>query len=205
MIDMTLKEEDKKDFIVDITVNEDGIKVTYANGFTEICKVASKHNLEFYRGKMEEQALKHVDKFVINCGIKGLLFLKTEMVPIILSVIGLFLSYNFDISILSKILITLLVLVINLFVLVFYEYNIFKYIKLTEEADAVRYYLDNKDNFLTTDENNEKSYCLNIEEIGQLHMNEKMVKDIEKSISEFKDTLGEDAVITLTKVRKDML
>lgn len=205
MIDMTLKEEDKKDFIVDITVNEDGIKVTYANGFTETCKVASKHNLEFYRGKMEEQALKHVDKFVINCGIKGLLFLKTEMVPIILSVIGLFLSYNFDISILSKILITLLVLVINLFVLVFYEYNIFKYIKLTEEADAVRYYLDNKDNFLTTDENNEKSYCLNIEEIGQLHMNEKMVKDIEKSISEFKDTLGEDAVITLTKVRKDML
>ena len=58
---------------------------------------------------------------------------------------------------------------------------------------------------MTTDENNEKSYCLNIEEIGQLDMNEKMVKDIEKSISEFKDTLGEDTVITLTKVSKDML
>jgi FlaA1/EpsC-like NDP-sugar epimerase len=39
----------------------------------------------------------------------------------------------------------------------------------------------------------------------KLDMNEKMVKDIEKSISEFKDTLGEDTVITLTKVRKDML
>ena len=205
MIDMTLKEEDKKDFIVDITVNEDGIKVTYANGFTEICKVASKHNLEFYRGKMEEQALKHVDKFVINCGIKGLLFLKTEMVPIILSVIGLFLSYNFDISILSKILITLLVLVINLFVLVFYEYNIFKYIELTKEAETVKYYLDNKSQFLTEDEEGEKYYSMNIEEISQMDLTINDLMNSVKMTDEIKNE-NEDAVcMKVLTSKKNML
>ena len=205
MVDMTFNEEDRKKFIVDIRVDEDGIKITYADGFTEICKVASKHNLEFYRGKMEEQILKHIDKYLNKCSVKGLLFLKTEMIPLILSIIGMVFLYNFDISIFSKILITLLAIVVNLLVFLFYEYNIFKYMILTDEAYAFNYYLAHKEQFLTTDEDGEKSYCLNIEEIGQLNMDENMVKDIEKSVIDLKDEFGDDTQITLSKIRKDML
>ncbi len=205
MIDMTLNEEDKKDFIVDIRVDEDGIKVVYANGFTETCRVASKHNLEFYRSKMEEQALKHIDKFITHYSIKGLLFLKTEMVPLILLLIEIFFVFNIDVKLFTRILLFILSLISSLALKLFYEYKIFKYMILTEEAETVKYFLDNKNKFLTEDEEGEKYYSLNIEEISQMDLTQ---KDLMNSINLSEELKNENEDTVCMKVltsKKNML
>ena len=70
MVDMTRNKEEQESFITNINKDNDSLVVSYASG-NETTERFSLHNMNYYRGKMEEQANMYVGKYLDKLSIKS--------------------------------------------------------------------------------------------------------------------------------------
>ena len=195
MVDMTYKDEDKKTFITDIVVNENGINVTYADGHVYVDTMVNQHNVEMYRYRMEKEASKHIEKFLDRISYNALFLMIRKYSVIVLSFIGLFMTYNFDIHLIMKIIITILG---NLYSYILHSYYLWQLENMTDEAMCIDYFLKNRSKFTYKDEDGDDVDMLAIEEIGHYNLSFGTLKRIVEEADGMRETFGDDTEIKLS-------
>ena len=191
MLDMTSKIEDKSSFITDIDHINDSIVVNYADGSVSQDEPYILHNYNVYRRRMEQQVYDYAEKHLDKLGIESFKLFLHRYIPIVGSLIGLYYLYNIDISVIMKILITILVLLGNG---LNYIINEIWTIVLSYDFDQTEAYLEyvhNIDKYVIR-KIDEDSYILPIEDIGKHNLSLNQVKEIGETISSYRQKFGED-------------
>ena len=202
MVDMTRNKEEQESFITNINKDNDSLVVSYASG-NETTERFSLHNMNYYRGKMEEQANMYVGKYLDKLSIKSFSIYVARVSSIILGLFSLFLSYNIDIHIIMKILLTILVALLE------FGYYIYSDIKLdilytqALEGMATEYYLNNIDDFKYKNPHTyEFGYIVPIEEISKMGLTEDWLKAASEKIKELISSGIEKEDISLSLSKK---
>lgn len=184
MLDMTLNDNDRQSFITNI-INENGeLKIKYANGNIDSI-YNSKHNLEVCRYRLEKQVKKYADKYLDRTNIQAIMVYIKRYSFLISSLLGLYYTYNIDIHIILKILITLFIIGANLFSFLVKEIHVKIIQDCINEVFASQYFLDNKEKY-SYDTEEGKKYALNIEDIAKFNLDEEQLKKILSTVEELK-------------------
>lgn len=202
MIDMAMDEKEKGYFITDIEYNDEILKVTRADGSVSE-EHFSYHNLGFYRNQMVNHIKDNINPFMDDLGKDSFLTFVKRYAAIIGGIVGLYFLYNFDIHIIMKIIINILVLLAEVG---YYLYNEL-YLTLVGseviEGLAYEYYLKNIDKFRYYDrEHFTYGFIVPPEDVGKYQLTQDMLTQIIQGIDDFKDKGFEPEEMTLSYKRK---
>ena len=112
LLNMTMEDEEEKDYIVNLEQQDGNIVITYADGHKIVDGAYSVHNMNCWRRRIINQVEKYYDKYQEQGGKELFDLLKNELKALSVPVIGgiiihlvskLFLQYNIDIHIAIKI------------------------------------------------------------------------------------------------------
>ena len=191
MLNMTMKESDKKYFITDIEVKDGKLIVTKADG-TSTEEPFTAHNLGVYRMKMVQEAKEKIEPFMDNLAKDSFFVFVKRYAAIIGGIVGLYFLYNFDIHIAMKIILTILLVLGEV---AYYLYNELYLMVLSSDLDevtAVEYYLKNFNVFNFFDnENYTDGFVVPPEDIGKYHLTKNMLEQLAVVIEDAKK-LGSD-------------
>ncbi len=182
MLDMTFTKNDSQYFITDIEVKDGKIFITRADGTVSEEKF-SEHNLGFYRMQMIKYADENINDFLDDLAKDSFMTFVKKYGAVILGVVSLYFLYNFDIHIIIKILITIL---IGLGEIAYYIVNKLYLILLNDqiiEAWTIESYLKNL-NVLRyyDDEAFTDNYVIPPEEIGKSILNKEQLEKLVEGI-----------------------
>lgn len=203
MLDMVLDDKNKKYFITDIEVREDKIIITKADESVSE-EPYSGHNLGFYRTQMINYAKDNLDPYLDDLGKDSFFTYVKRYAAIIGGIVGLYFLYNFDIHIVIKILITIL---LTLGELAYYLYNeLYLNILGAEviECLATEYYIKNLSTFTYYDKDNyTDGYIVPPEDIGKHELTKDMLEQLGTGIEEAKKNGSEPQDMKLTYKKID--
>lgn len=202
MIDMAMDEKEKGYFITDIEYNDEILKVTRADGSVSE-EPFSYHNLGFYRNQMVNHIKDNINPFMDDLSKDSFFTFVKRYAAIIGGIVGLYFLYNFDIHIIMKIIITILVLLAEVG---YYLYNEL-YLTLVGseviESLAYEYYLKNIDKFRYYDrEHFTDGFIVPPEDVSKYQLTQDMLTQIIKGIDDFKDKGFEPEEMTLSYKRQ---
>lgn len=205
MLDMTKKDGEQERFITDLKINEKGnMVITYADGTVSEEKF-TKHNMGFYRDNMVKQAEKFVNPKLNSLGLEYLKVQGIRFGLVLLGIVGMYFTYNVDIHVIMKIVLTLLIIggellqwfIANLYTISIEDDSL--------EAFAYEEYLKHLNNFRYYDSNTGSSeYIFPIEDIEGHRLTATSVQEIDSTIQEMKDMGAEEADIKVdyTKIKR---
>lgn len=187
MLDMAIDDKNKKYFITDIDVKDDILIITRADGnISEEPYTA--HNLGCYRMKMIRYAKENINDYMTDLGKDSFKTLAKRYSTIIGGIIGLFFLYNFDVHIVMKIILTILILLGEVG---YYLYNrLYLNVVAIEllECMATEYYIDNLDIFSYYDKDNyTDAFIIPPEDIGKYHLTKDMLEQLADGIKRARD------------------
>lgn len=202
MIDMAMDEKEKGYFITDIEYNDEILKVTRADGSVSE-EPFSYHNLGFYRNQMVNHIKDNINPFMDDLSKDSFFTFVKRYAAIIGGIVGLYFLYNFDIHIIMKIIITILVLLAEVG---YYLYNEL-YLTLVGseviESLAYEYYLKNIDKFRYYDrEHFTDGFIVPPEDVGKYQLTQDMLTQIIQGIDDFEDKGFEPEEMTLSYKRQ---
>ena len=185
MLPMTSDENKKKTYITNVQKEGENLITTYADKSTDTIPY-SEHNLNVARMRMIDQARENIPFYhtFVAKEVASKLFKRYS--AIILSLIGLFFLYNFDIHIIIKIILTILALLGNT---LYYLYSKFIFIILgygLEEVEATEFYINNLNDFLEYTESGEIRFLIPIEDIANNKLTKEMLEKLLESIQKYK-------------------
>lgn len=205
MLDMTEYVEEQDDYVVDVSLTDDGnMVITYASGRVEKEKY-SDHNYGFYQGKMVNQAIDYADPMINSLGIE---WIKTQAVRyglLLGGIVGLYFSYNVDIHIIIKIILTILILAgeaVNLFLT---QLGLVSIEDDSIVAFAYKEYLKHLDNFKYYDKKSgAEKYIMPISDIDKHQLDSSSVIEIDRMVSQMKDMGSEpkDIRVNYSKIKR---
>ncbi len=203
MIDMVMDDDNKKYFITDIEVRDGKIIITRADeSVTE--EPYSGHNLGFYRMQMIKGAKENIEPYMDDLSKDSFFAFVKRYAAIIGGIVGLYFLYNFDIHIVIKIIITILLLLGEVG---YYLYNeLYLSIVGNEvlECLATEYYIKNLSTFSYYDkENYTDGFIVPPEDIGKYQLTEDMLKQLGAGIEEAKEKGSEPQDMKLTYKKID--
>lgn len=203
MLDMTLNEEDKPYFIVNIEVKDDKLIVTRADGTVHEEKF-SEHNLSFYRTKMLEGAQSHITGYMDDLGKDSFFTFLKRYAAIVAGIAGLYFLYNIDIHIIMKILLTFLAIACEIG---YYFYNELYLSIVGEEVIeclATEYYLKNMETFRYYDrEQYIDGYIIPPEDIGSHGLTKEMLEQLGDGIKDYREQGVNPKDMKLTYKRRE--
>lgn len=203
MVDMTINKSDKSNYIIDITNMGSYINIKYADGKEENDELMSEHNYNVYRRRMINQIKEYSNKYMNKLSWESFKIFLHRYVPIVLSLIGLYFGYNFDIHIIFKILLTIVLLVINGLNLLVNEIWTIVMSEDLDKVEAYMYYEKNIKNFMKDEINDE--YLLPIEDIDKCNLTYNMVVEIGKTVEKFRtDHPDDDVELSLNYKKKEV-
>lgn len=137
MINMATNKEDAANFITNVSVNDDNTKfiLTYGDGHIEYSDYVTDHNYNYYLNRLEQQFLSHKNNYIDFLSKIYMEVITKRFIVSISALLGLFLSYNIDINIVMKIIISILIIIFGL------GYRFMQQIKLMaldNEFDSVK-------------------------------------------------------------------
>ena len=198
MIDFARNEQEEKDFIIDITTAADTMTIKYADGHESTEKL-SRHNLNFYRIRMEKQAEDNMDYAYDTIAKDSFKVYLKRFLAIIGGIISSIVVFNVDIHIIIKIILTLLILLGEV---LYYLYNELYLAVLADDLSeifATDYYLQNINQFKYYDQEvGENGYIVPIEDIDKCHLTQETLERISSLVTEFKKEGIKDKDISLT-------
>jgi len=204
MLDMVLDDKNKKYFITDIEVRDDKIIITKADESVSE-EPYSGHNLGFYRTQMINYAKDNIEPYMDDLGKDSFFTYVKRYAAIIGGIVGLYFLYNFDIHIVIKILITIL---LTLGELAYYLYNeLYLNILGAEviECLATEYYIKNLSTFTYYDKDNyTDGYIVPPEDIGKHELTKDMLEQLGTGIEEAKKNGSEPQDMKLTYKKVDV-
>ena len=203
MLDMVLDDNNKKYFITNIEVRDGKIIITRADE-TVSEEPYSGHNLGFYRTQMINYAKDNLNPYLDDLGKDSFFTYVKRYAAIIGGIVGLYFLYNFDIHIVIKILITIL---LTLGELAYYLYNeLYLNILGAEviECLATEYYIKNLSTFTYYDKDNyTDGYIIPPEDIGKHELTKDMLEQLGTGIEEAKKNGSEPQDMKLTYKKID--
>lgn len=186
MVNMTLYDEEESSYIIDIRKKDNEIVLTYADGHEDIMGSYSLHNMNFYRYRVQRQFYEFYDKYMDEMALESFKVCFKKFGGVILSLVGLFFMYNFDIHIIIKILLTLGVVAIDVFYYFLKHYDLLMIGQELNRVEALETYFQNSREFMIHNENeNEDDYVLGVEDVWQNDLRKEEVlsilEDVKKS------------------------
>lgn len=179
MVNMTLYDAEEESYIIDIKNEDNRIKLYYADGKVQDMGPYSLHNMNFYRLRAQRQFREFYDKYMDQCGIESLKLYAKKYGSVALDAIGLYFLYNFDIHIVIKILISLIMVGVNIFYYFLKHYDLLVLSQELDRVEALELYLDNVREFMVYNEDQkEDDYSLAIEDIWQNDLHKDEVRQI---------------------------
>ena len=168
MVNMTLYDSEEEGYIVDLKVEDNHIKLYYADGHVEDMGPYSLHNFNFYRLRAERQFKEFYDKYMDEMGLQSFKVCCKKYGSVALDAIGLYFLYNFDIHIVIKILISLCMIGINIFYYFLKHYDLLVIGQELDRVEALEMYINNSREFMVyNEEEKEDDYSLGIEDVWQ--------------------------------------
>ena len=203
MLDMVMDDNNKKYFITDIEVKDGKLIITRADGSVSE-ENYSLHNLGFYRSQMIRNAKENIDPYMDDLSKDSFFTFVKRYVVIISGIVGLYFLYNFDIHIIMKIILTILVLLGEVG---YYLYNSL-YLSIVGgevlECLATEYYINNLDTFSYYDKDAyTDGFIVPPEDIGKYQLTEDMLKQLAVGIEEAKNNGAEPEHMKLTYKKVD--
>ena len=203
MLDMVLDDNNKKYFITNIEVRDGKIIITRADE-TVSEEPYSGHNLGFYRTQMINYAKDNLNPYLDDLSKDSFFTYVKRYAAIIGGIVGLYFLYNFDIHIVIKILITIL---LTLGELAYYLYNeLYLNVLGAEviECLATEYYIKNLSTFTYYDKDNyTDGYIIPPEDIGKHELTKDMLEQLGAGIEEAKKNGSEPQDMKLTYKKID--
>lgn len=189
-------------FITDIEQKDESLVITHADKSVEELKYTD-HNLSFYRSRMIDQAKTHVKCFGDTLSLESFKVYVKRVATIIAGIVGLYFLYNFDIHILMKIILTILLAFGELAYYLFNEVVLDLMSADSIETLATEYYLAHLQDFQYYDsERGIDGYILPPEDIGKHRLDQKCLEQMSETIKDFKSQGFEDKEIYLTYKRE---
>lgn len=168
MVNMTLYDSEEEGYIIDLKVEDYHIKLYYADGHVEDVGKYSLHNFNFYRLRVQRQFHEYYDKFMDQCGLESLKLYAKKYGSVALDAISLYFLYNFDIHIVIKILISLVMIGVNIFYYFLKHYDLLVLSQELDRVEALELYLNNSREFMVYNEDEkEDDYSLGVEDVWQ--------------------------------------
>lgn len=196
MIDMTLDENDKRCYIIDFQVNDEELYVTRANGEIYVLSY-TEHNLNSLRFAMIRQVREYSQKYIDVKEKESLDLLISEVRTFICGIIALFFLYSIDIHIIIKIILTIIVVLFELFYGLVKFYDICMLGEEFVECEALETYIENIDTFSYTNSSYDIVYRLPIEDISKCGFSKEDLENFVREIQCFKLQGVEDEDISL--------
>ena len=168
MVDMTLYDEEQNGYIIDFKREDNKFKIFYADGKVNEMESCSLHNLNFYRYRAENQFYQFYDKFMDQVGLESFKTYCKKYGSVILSLVGMYFLYNFDIHIIIKILISIGVVCAEVFYYFLQHYDLLVLSQEIDRVEALDLYFKNKREFLIQNQDEkEDDYSLSVEDVWQ--------------------------------------
>lgn len=187
MILLTNDSEKKKHYIIDIKKDGDQLIIVYAD--KSISSIYySEHNLNVARYKMIEQVKDNIYEFCDYVAKKYITICIKNVVSVISSLIGLFFLYNIDISIVIKIIISILMVAGEISYILFNKKKIDILDKKLREAEATDFYINHLDELkeYDRDSGNDK-FVLDIEDISKYNISKDLLEELLEKVKNFKE------------------
>ena len=186
MVNMTLYDDEEPTYIINIRNVDNNIVLTYADGHEEIMGPYTLHNMNFYRYRVQRQFYEFYDKYMDEMAAESFKVCVKKFGGVILSLVGLFFMYNFDIHIIIKILLTLGVLAAEVFCYFLKHYDLLVIGQELNRVEALETYFKNSREFMVYNETeNEDDFVLGVEDVWQNDLGKEdvlsILADIKKS------------------------
>ncbi len=186
MLDMTMGEKDKEYFITNIEVKDGKLIVTRADG-TISEETFSEHNLGIYRMRMVKEAKKKIGSYMDDLAKDSFFVFVKRYAAIIGGIVGLYFLYNFDIHILMKIILSILILLGEVGYFLYNELYLSIVGNEVLECLAMDYYITNLNVFNYYDkENYTDGFIIPPEDIAKYQLTKDMLEQLSKEIEEAK-------------------
>lgn len=186
MVNMTLYDDEEPTYIIDIRKKDNKIVLTYADGHEENMGLYSLHNMNFYRYRVQKQFYECYDKYMDEIALESFKVCVKKFGGVILSLVGLFFMYNFDIHIIIKILLTLGVVAIDVFYYFLKHYDLLVIGQELNRVEALETYFQNSREFMIHNEDEkEDDFVLGVEDVWQNDLRKEdvlsILEDVKKS------------------------
>lgn len=179
---MTLNEKDRDCYIVDVGIKDGLLCVTRANG-EEYVLPYSEHNLNSIRFSMVNQVKKYSEEYMFLKGKECFDLLIGEVRAFICGIFALFFLYNFDVHIIIKIILTIVLVFSEIFYSLVKLYDLCMLGDEYIECECLDTYVKNIDVFSYVNSSQNLVYRLPIEELSKCNFSK---VDLEKFVSEIK-------------------
>ena len=186
MLDMVMDDKNKQYFITNIEVRDGKLIITRADESVSE-EPYSAHNLGFYRTQMIRNAKENIGPYMDDLGKDSFFTFVKRYAAIIGGIVGLYFLYNFDIHIVMKIILTILVLLGEVGYYLYNELYLSVVGNEVLECLATEYYINNLGTFSYYDrENYTDGYIIPPEDIGKYQLTKDMLEQLAKGIEEAK-------------------
>lgn len=190
MVNMTLYDDEEPTYIIDIRKKDNKIILTYADGHEEIMGPYSLHNMNFYRYRVQRQFYEFYDKYMDEMALESFKVCVKKFGGVILSLVGLFFMYNFDIHIIIKILLTLGVVAIDVFYYFLKHYDLLVIGQELNRVEALETYFQNSREFMIhNEEEKEDDFILGVEDVWQNDLRKEEVLSILEDVKKNSGTV----------------
>ena len=187
MLDLTFSDADKKDFITDLTQDENSINITYADNHTAKDTSNSIHNMNFYRGKMLEQYIEHGPYYELKLGEAVAFNQLKKLLSVIIDAAAIYFNVTLNPNILLKIIVTILLIAGEIAYMFWNKIGDVIYDEQARELLSLNYYYDNKSTFeYYSKEQEEFIHLVPIEQLTREKITKEDLIKIKEVIDEYK-------------------
>ena len=188
MINMTLLEEDSKDYITDIIEKDNGIEVTYGDDHKKFDDNNSLHNINCYRVRMMEQVKRYMHDFEIHLGKEFIFNQIKKYLFLIIDIAAIYFNVNMNPNTLLKIITTILLIGGELFYFFMRKLDDMLIDQDCEELNTLEFYVDNNHLFeYYSKKEQEFKYVIPIEYLSRYKLGKEDLIRIRDVILQYKD------------------